>query len=182
MSEVQQFSEIQHCILYFPCLQSSLLIFVSEMPQFETAVLFFLQPQTALTDTKIIQLGARLFYHLNYFTFGQLSGFYIFTEHCMCWDSARIGPDSVCCIIKCWNVLEQATDCVRAEGALLASWHPKGYGNHIHACISSLLYLNVLKACRACVEKHSVLLYLLSTKQTCCSFSPSKCVQGEQAY
>lgn len=60
MSKVQQFSEIQHCILYFPCLQSSLLIFVSEMPQFETALLFFLQPRTALTDIDIILLGARL--------------------------------------------------------------------------------------------------------------------------
>lgn len=74
------------------------------------------------------------------------------------------------------------TGCVRAEGAFPASCHPKGYENHIPACISNLLYLNVLKACRACAEKHSVLLYLFSTEQTCCSSSPSKCVQGEQAY
>lgn len=72
-----------------------------------------------------------LFCHLNYFsqsTPGQLSVFYFFTEHCMCWDSAYIGPGSGCCIIKCWNVLEleRATGCVRAEGVFPVSCHPKG--------------------------------------------------------
>ena len=45
-----------------------------------------------------------MFYHLNYSsqsTLGQLSGFYFFTELCMCWDSACIGPGSRCSIIKC---------------------------------------------------------------------------------
>lgn len=61
-------NSVKHNIVssfFFLFLQTSLLIFVSDMPELATAVLFFLYPQVMHSDTEITLLEARLWLKSN---------------------------------------------------------------------------------------------------------------------